>query len=207
MGHGRRARRPTLRRGLALGLVLPALALEPGQAVTKPALATRAAPPDSHGPHVDLRRAAVHELHETYADLAIEGATVGGQIRFYKSDLERALGPMVGADAVTLTPGPEADALMLRYLTDHLVLRVDGDTLDPTIIRSGEEMMEHHEGWWVAVHYEAAVAIDSLHVTNTLLFEVHDDQRNIMRFVHFPEETRETVTLEAEAPEAVVKGW
>ena len=53
---------------------------------------------------------------------------------------------------------------------------------------------------------EATAPIDSLHVRNTLLFEVYDDQRNIMRFVRFPEETRETVTFDGEDPEAVVGG-
>lgn len=170
----------TLRALLALGLALPALAL------------VRPDPP--------------HELHETYADLAIEANIVGGRILFYQEQLERALGPMAHADAVTLTPGDAADSLVLRYVRDHLVLQARGDTLRPILLRSGQERMEHHQGWWVVIHYEAAAPIDSLRVTNTLLFEVHDDQRNIMRFVRFPEETRETRTFDAEQPEAVVAG-
>jgi hypothetical protein len=146
----------------------------------------------------------VHDLHETYADLAIENATVGGQIRFYKEQLERALGPMVDADAVTLTPGAAADSMVLRYLRSHLVLQTHGDTLQPTLLRSGQERMEHHEGWWIVVHYEAGAPIDSLQVTNTLLFETYDDQRNIVRFVRFPEETRQTITFDAEQPEVVL---
>ena len=168
----------TLRTVAVLGVAVPALVL--------------ASPP--------------HELHETYADLAMEDVIVGGQIRFYKEQLERALGPMTGADAFTLAPGAASDSLVLRYIRDHLVLQVHGDTLQPILLRSGQRLMEHHQGWWVAIHYEAAAPVDSLHVTNTLLFEVHDDQRNIMRFVRFPEETRETVTFDAEQPKAVVTG-
>lgn len=147
---------------------------------------------------------APHELHETYADMAIEGEIVGGRVRFYQEQLERALGPMTGADAVTLAPGAAADTLVLRYLRGHLVLQAHGDTLRPILLRSGQERMEHHMGWWVVLHYEADAPIDSLRVTNTLLFDVYDDQRNVMRFVRFPEETRETVTLEPGAAEAVV---
>lgn len=207
MPHGRRARA-----GLVAALALAAMALVAGQSATKHALAGRAALADSDShvpdvPPVDVRRGAPHELHETYADIAIEDATAGGRVRFYKQQLERALGPMVDADAVTLSPGAAADSLVLRYLRGHLVLTTHGDTLQPTLLRSGEEALEHHQGWWIAVHYEAAAPIDSLHVRNTLLFEVYDDQRNVMRFVHFPEETRQTVTFEAGAAEAVVEGW
>lgn len=152
-----------------------------------------------------LALAPLHELHETYADLAIEGAVVGGQVRFYQEQLERALGPMADADAVSLTPGAAAVSLVLRYLRDRLVLIAHGDTLDPILLRSGQEPMEHHVSWWVVLHYEALAPIDSLHVTNTLLFDVYDDQRNIVRFVRFPDESRETVTFEAGHPQAVVE--
>jgi hypothetical protein len=145
-----------------------------------------------------------HELHETYADLAIEGDVVGGRLRFFKEQLERALGPAVDADAVSLAPGAEADALVLRYLEDRLIFVAHGDTLRPTILRSGEVRMEHHAGWEVTLTWQATAPVDALRVRNTLLFEVHDDQRNIMRFVRFPEETRETVTTEPGAEDVVL---
>ena len=156
------------------------------------------------GPGLALAAGPVHELHETYADFAIEAGIVGGRVRFYQDQLERALGSMTGADAVTLKPGAAADSLVLRYVRDRLVLTARGDTLHPLLLRSGQEPLEHHQGWWVVLHYEADAPIDSLRVTNRLLFDVHDDQRNIMRFVRFPEETRETITLDAAHPAAVV---
>lgn len=73
---------------------------------------------------------------------------------------------MVDADAVTLSPGAAADSV-LRYLRGHLALTTHGDTLQPTLLRGGEEAVEHHQGWWIAVHYEAAAPNDSLHVRNT----------------------------------------
>lgn len=171
---------------LALGLALPALAFSPATAVRR-----TASPP--------------HELHESYADLAIDRSTVGGRIQFFKTDLERALGPLVSADAVTLTPGAEANALVLHYLRDHLTFQADGDTLQPAILRSALIELGHHEGWEVTLSWEATARIESLRVRNTLLFELYDDQRNIMRFVRFPDETRETRTFEAGAEEAVIR--
>jgi hypothetical protein len=157
------------------------------------------------GPHVGWRGAgAVHDLHETYADLAIEDHVIGGRIRFFKRDLERALGPMLRSDAVSLDPGAEADALVLRYIRDHLALVAGGDTLVASLLKGEEVRMGHHPGWQVTLSWEAAEPIGPLRVRNTLLFELHEDQRNIMRFVRFPAETRETRTFDAGAEEGVV---
>lgn len=149
--------------------------------------------------------APVHELHETYADLAIEGTVVAGRVQLFKKDLERALGPMVQADAVTLSPGPEADALVSRYLTDRLRLEAHGEALESTLIRAEETRLGHHAGWEVTLSWQATAPITGLRVRNTLLFDLHDDQRNVMRFVRFPGETRETVTTEPGAEETVVE--
>lgn len=147
---------------------------------------------------------ALHDLHETYADLAMEERLVAGRLQFFKSDLERALGPMLHSDAVSLTPGAEADALVLRYLRDRLTLVAVGDTLQPTLHRAGPIELGHHEGWELTVSWEAPEPVRDLRVRNTLLFELHDDQRNVMRFARFPGEKRETVTLEPGAPETVL---
>lgn len=154
--------------------------------------------------------AAVHELHESYADLAIEGPVVGGQLRFFKKDLERALGPLLGSDAVSLSPGTEADALVLRYIRDRLTLvagdtlLVAGDTLEATLLSSREIELGHHPGWEVTLAWQAAAPVHELRVRSTLLFELHADQRNIFRFVRFPDETRVTLTLEPGAAEGRV---
>lgn len=178
----------TVRTGTGLALALTLLMSSPGTGDGVPGRAHR----------------DVHDLHETYADLAIEGPTVAGRLQFFRKDLERALGPILGADAITLRPGPEADALVLRYLRDRLTLVAHGDTLQPALLRSAEIELGHHPGWEVTLSWEAASPIDALRVRSTLLFDLHDDQRNVMRFVRFPEETRETVTLEPGAAEGVV---
>lgn len=182
-------------RTVALGLALPALALLPGDGGVRPDAVAYDVP----------RQPASHELHESYADLAIDRTTVAGRIQFFRSDLERALGPLANADAVTLIPGDEANALVLRYLRGRLTFSARGDTLLASILRSAVIELGHHEGWEVTLSWEATTPIDSLRVRNTLLFELHEDQRNIMRFVRFPEETRETRTFDAGEPEAVIR--
>jgi hypothetical protein len=174
---------------------------------------------------VDPGPAAVaHDLHIAYADMAIEGAVVAGRIRIFKDDLERALGPLVGADAVSLRPGAEADVLVLRYLREHLVVEVPagpgagaggdaergnphqrpGTVLEPTLLRSGQDELDREPVWWVIVQYEATAPVASFRVRNTILFEVFDDQRNIMKFVRFPDETQKTFYFDKDEAEHVV---
>jgi hypothetical protein len=145
-----------------------------------------------------------HELHVVTADLAVEGRVMAGRLRFFKHELEQALGPLVGADMVTLTRGAEADALVLRYLRDHLRLEQDGILLEAMILDSGEDELDRHPTWWVVVRYQAEAPIERLTVRNTLLFELFDDQRNVMKFVRFPEGAQETVYFTAGEAQAVV---
>ena len=149
--------------------------------------------------------ATAHDLHITYADLAIEGDVVAGRVRLFQDDLERALGPAAGADVVSLRPGPEADALVLGYLREHLRIAADGVQLDPAILDSGRDMRDREAVWWVVVRYRAAAPVRSLHVTNTLFFELFDDQRNVVKLVRFPEQTQRTYHFAPGEAEAVVR--
>jgi len=163
---------------------------------------TMAAAPAAHGPH---SAPADHEIHIVTADLAIEGSVMAGRLRFFKHELEQALGPMVGADMVTLEPGPEADALVLRYLRDHFRIEAAGEVLEAAILQSGEDLLDRHPTWWVVVQYQAVAPIRELTIRNTLLFEMFDDQRNVMKLVRFPEESQETVYFEAGEEERTLR--
>ncbi len=199
---------PTPGGGAALAATMP---LPPGT----PGRAANAAPTvASHDLH--------HDLHIAYADMAIEGCVIAGRIRIFKHDLERALSPLVGADAVSLRPGSEADALVMRYLREHLVIEavggaaaagraggeagtgVRGPSLEPTLLQSGQDELDREPVWWVIVQYEAMTPIDTLRVRNTILFEVFDDQRNIMKFVRFPGESQKTFYFDKDESEHVV---
>jgi hypothetical protein len=148
---------------------------------------------------------AAHDLHVVTADMAIEGSVMAGRLRFFKHELEQALGPMVGADMVTLSPGAEADALVLRYLRDHLRIEAAGEVLEAAILQSGEDELDRHPTWWVVVHYQAAAPIRDVTIRNTLLFELFDDQRNVMKLVRFPEESQETVYFAAGEEERTLR--
>ena len=156
------------------------------------------AAPVSHTP-------SPHDLHIVYGDLAVEGSVVAGRLRFFKHDLERALGPLVNADALTLTPGTEADVLVLRYVRGRLEIRAGEELLTPRLLESGQDELDREPMWWIIVEYRAPSPPEALTVRNRLLHELFDDQRNIFKFVRFPEQTQKTYYVTAEEPEQVVR--
>ena len=135
---------------------------------------------------------APHDLHIAYGDMAVEDRFIAGRVRIFKDDLERALGPLVGADAVSLAPGTEADALVMAYLREHLHIEAGGEVLPALLLGSGEDELDREPVWWVLVQYEATSPLESFTVRNTLLFEVFGDQRNIFKFVRFPDQESRT---------------
>jgi len=150
-------------------------------------------------------RPVPHDLHLVYGDMAVEGTLIAGRIRFFKNDLERALGPLVDASSLRLEPGDEADAMVLRYLREHLRIRVDGEELELSLLDSGEDELDREPMWWVLVQFRAPHPPEALQVSNTLLFELFDDQRDIFKFVHFPDETTRTFYFAAGESEHIVR--
>jgi hypothetical protein len=202
-------RRLTVRRG-AIAIVCGAVALS-GSALgspLRPAIVRTGAP--SASPLAAAKTAVpsapvAHDLHLAYGDMAVEGSVIAGRIRLFKDDLERALGPLVGATEMTLELGAEADALVMRYVRDNLRISVDGQELRASLLGSGEDAIDLEPVWWVIVQYRAPAPPAEIHVRNTLLFDVFDDQRNIFKFVHFPDETQRTFYFAEGESEHVVR--
>jgi hypothetical protein len=184
-------------------LALPPLACEAeasGEASGRPAAEAPGRPAAE-----EAGATAPHDLHLAYGDLAIEGSLIAGRIRMFKDDLEQALAPLVGVEDLTLEPGSEADALVMRYVRDNLHIRVDGQELEAALLGRGEDDLDLEPVWWVIVQYEAPSPVTELHVRNTLLFDVYDDQRNVFKFVHFPDEKQRTFYFAEGESEHVVR--
>lgn len=133
-----------------------------------------------------------HDLHITSGSAAVEGDLVITRIRFFRNDLEAALrGSGAGPDFV-MADDPAVDAAFMAYLGERYVVSVDGERLTPTLVAKGEDELDREPVWWYAVQHRAPEAVRVFRVRNTLLFELFEDQRNIVKFVRFPEETQRT---------------
>lgn len=125
-----------------------------------------------------------HRFHVSYGRMAVEGGVAVCQIRFFKHDLEEAMQAHFENDAIKVDVNPHVDSLYTAYFNQHFVLEQDGDVLEGTIASSGEE----GEMWWYLMQYEAERPLEHFNVTNTLLFHLFDDQRNVLKVSHFPSE-------------------
>ena len=135
----------------------------------------------------DARR---HDLHVAYGNLGVEGDVAILQIRIFKDDLEEALRRFHERAHFRLEVSPEIDSLFLAYLREHFVLEVGGAHLEGVLVGSGDDELDREPVWWYQVQFSAPEPIEMARITNTLLFELFDDQRNVLRVVQFPSETR-----------------
>jgi len=133
---------------------------------------------------------APHDLHVSYGNLGVEGATAVLQVRLFKDDLEEALRRETGQELESMEATPEMDQAFLAYYTQRFLLEADGTPLQGRIIGSGLDQQDREPVWWYRIAYEAEATIRGLRITNTLLFELFTDQRNVLRVAHFPDGKR-----------------
>lgn len=136
-----------------------------------------------------------HKLHISSGNAAVEDDLLVVRIRFFKDDLELALAGHAGRSSFVMSPGPEVDAAFLAYFRDNFTVVVGGTALEPTLVGSGEDELDREPVWWYAIQFEARAALRVFTVRNTLLTEVFDDQRNVVKFIHFPDQKQKTYSF------------
>ncbi|HSW29320.1 MAG TPA: DUF6702 family protein [Longimicrobiales bacterium] len=139
--------------------------------------------------------APTHDLHVSYGNAAVEGNVLAVRIRFFRDDLQGALARQTGRAGFRMSAEPEVEAAFPAYVRDHLSVHVGGRTLEPTVVASGEDELDREPVWWYAIQYEAPSPLTAFRMRNTLLTELFDDQTNIVKFVHFPDEQQKTYSF------------
>jgi hypothetical protein len=115
--------------------------------------------------------------------MVVEANVVALHVRFFDHDLEDALNQYHGTDDLRLGIDSASDSVFLEYFGVHFTLSVSGDTLRPILVGSGEGP----EVWWYELQFYHSGAITSLQITNTLLFDLFHDQKNVVALTRFPE--------------------
>jgi hypothetical protein len=144
-----------------------------------------------------LPASSPHVLHVTSAGAAVEGSFIVTRIRFFKDDLESALRLSGAGPDFVMTEAPAVDSVFMQYLMDRYVVTVAGERLEPRLLAKGEDELDREPVWWYTVQHEAPAELEVFGVRNTLLLELFEDQRNIVKFVHFPAETQRTYSFGA----------
>ena len=135
--------------------------------------------------------AAAHDVHVSHTRLVVEGADVVARIRFFRDDLEKALGRHLAPDAATR-------AALAAYLRPRLLLRADGAALPLSLVEQGsEDDASGQPVWWAVVQGRAARPVRALGLRVLPLFETFRDQQNLVVVLHPPAEARQALYFQA----------
>ena len=128
-------------------------------------------------------RAAEHPIHISLCELRLNPSTRHFEVavKIFIDDLETTLrtdgyaGMYIGTDREAVN----ADEAITRYLRKHLRIEADGRILD--LVFHGKEVTEDLLAIWCYVEFTGLpVTAANCRITNDILQELYDDQKNIM---------------------------
>lgn len=120
-----------------------------------------------------------HDFHVSYTRMAVEPTVISAQIRLFSDDVTRALIERSRTPTLTLN-SPQGEAAFQAYLAQNFPLLVNGRKLAP-VVASGTQ---DKDMWSYIVTWTSATPITSVSMHNAALFELFDDQQNIVKIKH-----------------------
>ena len=103
-------------------------------------------------------------------------------IRFFWDDLQFAVMEQTSDMDFRLDETDEVDAVVEQYVNDMLNFQVEETLLQGELVERGIQEARNPDEvmWWYRLEYSLDPSIDRIHVTNRLLFNMFEDQRNIV---------------------------
>jgi hypothetical protein len=124
----------------------------------------------------------VHEFHvsKCLIEYKAEQAALQVSLHIFIDDLEEGLRRQGHGQLYLCTKdeSKKADELVEAYLVDRLSLTVNGAPVSFKYI--GKEISDDLAGAWCYMEVENIRSLESIDITNRLLMEVFDDQKNIV---------------------------
>ncbi len=129
---------------------------------------------------VDLT--TMHELHLSKCDIKHNTETSSLQItlNIFIDDLELSLkqGGVEKLYILTEKEAEDADYYIEKYVSEKLMITVDGRPAEFTYL--GKEISEDMMAAWCYLEVNDVVDVRKLEITNKILIELYDDQKNIV---------------------------
>jgi len=124
----------------------------------------------------------VHEFHisKCVIECKAETKAIEVSLHIFIDDLEEALRQQ-GADKLFICTEKEtekAETYMNRYLQKHFVLIVNGAPIEYEFI--GKEISKDLQAVWCYLEFTNVGPVETIELTNDILMDVFDDQRNII---------------------------
>jgi hypothetical protein len=131
---------------------------------------------------VGFPRECKHDFHASKCllEFSERHRSLQATVHIFIDDLEEALRRQ-GVDQLficTEKEAKDAEAHIARYLARHLQVKVNGKPANFEFI--GKEIADEYLGMWCYLEAAPIERPERLEITNTILLEVFDDQRNIV---------------------------
>ncbi len=146
---------------------------------THAAARTRAHAPTRTEVETSAPARATHEFHVSYTRMAVEPTVISAQIRVFADDVTRALVERTKAQSITLN-SPQGEAAFQAYLAAGFPVKANGRLLSPVVASS----VQDREMWSYVVTWTSPTPITTVSMHNAALFELFDDQQNIVKVKH-----------------------
>lgn len=124
----------------------------------------------------------VHDFHLSKTDIhyKTEAKALQLTVHTFIDDMELALKSYEELDYDLLQDSEheKTDSILYKYFQDHLILLTDGQQVQFTFI--GKEVSDDLVGLWAYLEVENLDFFQSIDVTNSILMDTYDDQKNII---------------------------
>ena len=147
-----------------------------------------------------LMAAAPHNKHYSHARVVIDGTAVVARVRLFKDDLEKALKRKLVDDA-------PSKAAVAEYVGRSLGVKGDGVPLAPEVLDQGNDSEGDQPVWWVLVQWTATRTPSKVAFRDHLMFDLYDDQQNLMIVSKMPGDDRKTLYFQAGDKTEQVLAW
>ena len=125
---------------------------------------------------------APHNIRMSIGSLETGPGTISLEVRFFWDDLQMSVMERTSDMAFELAETPAVDGIVQDYINDMLTLEVEGTRLQGRVVARGVQDAPRPDEvmWWYRLEYSVDGAPERLYVKNRLLFNMFEDQRNIL---------------------------
>lgn len=124
----------------------------------------------------------VHPFRLTVTDAGVFQGSIEARIRFFWDDLQIAIMEHTSNMEFELAETEEVDAIIEAYVNEMLVLETGNTVLEGKVTGRGIEGAVRIDEvmWWYRLEYEVPPETERVAIRNRLLFNVFEDQRNLV---------------------------
>ena len=123
-----------------------------------------------------------HPFRLSVADVAVSESGLQARIRFFWDDLQLAVMEHTSDMEFELAENEAVDTIIETYINDMLVLEAGETVVRGEVTARGVEDAARIDEvmWWYRLEYSLPTSVERVRVRNRLLFNMFEDQRNIV---------------------------